>query len=116
LGDVFVGISDSGAEGSSDRWVICVHCVWCWRVDGRVVSGDCGHVDDCKGIILQLTCGNEGEAAELENWCGAMWCGDGGRFWDVCWSWFSGIADHWIGDVCWNDWWFTEGTDNRYRF
>ena len=36
------------------------------------MSGDCGRVDDCKGIILQLTCGSEGEAAELEDRCGAM--------------------------------------------
>ena len=31
------------------------------------MSGDCGRVDDCMCIILQLTCGSGGEAAELEN-------------------------------------------------
>jgi len=31
------------------------------------MGGDCGHVDDCKCITLQLTCGSESEVAEFEN-------------------------------------------------
>jgi len=40
--------------------------------DGHVVSCDCGLVDGCKCIELQLTCKSEGEAAELENRYGAI--------------------------------------------
>jgi len=65
------------------------------------MGGDRGHVDDCKCITLQLTCGSESLLAELENRCGALWCCVDGTC-DVCWCWFSGIADHWIVGVCWD--------------
>jgi len=29
------------------------------------MGGDCGHVEDCKCIALQLTCGSESEVADL---------------------------------------------------
>jgi len=98
-----VGVSGSITGFSSNWWALCVYCLWCWVGDERVMDGARGHVDDCKCITLQLTCGSESEVAELENECGALWCCDDGSCCDICWCWFPGIADHWIVGVCWDD-------------
>ena len=36
------------------------------------MGSDCGRVEDCNCIVLQLTCKGESDAARLEDWCGAI--------------------------------------------
>ena len=48
------------------------------------MGGDRGHVDDCKCITLQLTCGTENEVAELQNRSGVLSFCDDGSCCDIC--------------------------------
>lgn len=59
--------------GGCGRFLFLIVCQgWVVGDEECGVGGDRGHVGDCGGSMLPLTCGSEGESAGLVDWRGSV--------------------------------------------
>jgi hypothetical protein len=64
---------DAFSLGGCGRSLFLIVCQgWVIGDEGCGMGGDRGHMGDCGGIALPLTCGGEGESAGLVEWRGSV--------------------------------------------